>query len=132
MSAKLKAERPLSPHLQIYRPQISTVLSILHRITGAGLSVGSLLLAVWLWSAAYSPEFYASFIELAGSIIGKIFLFGWTFAFYYHLCNGIRHLMWDVGYGYDIPTFTRTGFLVVIATFVLTGMTWFCAFHYAH
>jgi succinate dehydrogenase / fumarate reductase cytochrome b subunit len=131
MSAKLKAERPLSPHLQIYRPQITSVLSILHRITGFGLTIGALLLAFWLWAAAYSPECYEQFMELANTLVGKLFLFGWTFAFYYHLCNGIRHLVWDAGYGYELPTVTKSGVIALIATVALTAATWYCAIYNA-
>ena len=87
--------RPLSPHLQVYRPQWTMVLSISHRITGVGLSLGTLLLVYWLAAAAAGPEAFETAQEVIGSWIGRLFLFGWTFALFYHLCNGIRHLVWD-------------------------------------
>jgi succinate dehydrogenase / fumarate reductase cytochrome b subunit len=116
--------RPLSPHLQIYRPQITSMLSILHRITGAALCVGTVLLVSWLWSAAYSPHCFAVIHTFMLSVIGKLLLFGWTFAFYYHFCNGIRHLFWDIGKGFEIETAARTGWLVIIASLGFTIVTW--------
>jgi len=123
-SSKPKDLRPLSPHLSIYRPQISSVLSILHRATGVVLSGGLLLLALWLWSAAYNPGFYTTLHEWMGGIIGRILMVGWTFSFYYHLCNGIRHLFWDIGQGYTIPVMHKSGWAVIIVTLALTALTW--------
>jgi succinate dehydrogenase / fumarate reductase cytochrome b subunit len=118
------AQRPLSPHLQIYRPQMSSVTSILHRVTGLALSTGSLLLVAWLWAAAYSPECFGWMHDFFTSIAGRLLLIGWTAAFYYHLCNGIRHLFWDIGKGFEIHTSTVTGWSVFAATLLLTLLTW--------
>lgn len=118
------AERPLSPHLQVYRWQITMALSILHRITGVGLGIGTILLAWWLIAAASGPEAFETVQWFMGSIIGRLILLGFTVALFYHLCNGVRHLFWDVGYGLDIPTMTRTGWIVIVATVVLTLVAW--------
>jgi succinate dehydrogenase / fumarate reductase, cytochrome b subunit len=99
-----KDNRPLSPHLSIYRPQISSVLSIMHRITGLALFVGTALITFWLWSAAYAPAFYSTFHAGLNSPFGQICLLGWTLAFYYHLGNGIRHLFWDMGKVLPFPS----------------------------
>src|ERR687892_1500300 len=101
--------RPLSPHLQVYRPQLTSVLSISHRVTGVALAVGTLLLVYWLVSAAAGPDSYATAQSVIGSWLGIVLLFGWTYALFYHLCNGIRHLFWDAGYGFELPTVYRTG-----------------------
>jgi succinate dehydrogenase / fumarate reductase cytochrome b subunit len=122
------AERPLSPHLQIYKPQISSVLSILHRITGAALGIGLLLLAWWLIAAASGPDAFATVQGFIGSWLGRTILFGFTWALFYHLLNGIRHLGWDLLLGLDLPTMTRTGWTVVIGSVVLTILTWIVAY----
>lgn len=119
-----KEHRPLSPHLQIYRPQISSVLSIIHRLTGIALSFGVVLLAVWLWAAAYDPEFFDTLQSAAGHWFGKFLLIGWTFALYSHLCSGIRHLFWDIGRGFELDNMAKSGMASVIAAFVLTAGTW--------
>jgi succinate dehydrogenase / fumarate reductase cytochrome b subunit len=116
--------RPLSPHLTIYRPQITSMLSILHRITGVALYAGTALLMGWLWSAAYAPELFAQMHQCLSSTIGKVALIGWTLAFYFHLANGIRHLFWDVGMGFSIPQATRSGWLVLIFTLLATLFSW--------
>ncbi|MBF0094444.1 MAG: succinate dehydrogenase, cytochrome b556 subunit [Alphaproteobacteria bacterium] len=116
--------RPLSPHVQIYRPQITSVLSITHRITGVGLAVGLLLLTYWLSSAAYGPEAYHKATAFLGSWFGQVLLFGWTVALFYHLTNGIRHLLWDTGRGLEIPQVYRSGRVVVASTVVLTVLAW--------
>ncbi len=117
-------ERPLSPHLQIYRPQITTVLSILHRITGGALAVGTLLLVYWLVAIAGGPDTYDAAQSLIGSIIGQLLLLGWTWALFYHLANGIRHLFWDAGKGFELPTVTASGWTVVFLATALTVITW--------
>jgi succinate dehydrogenase / fumarate reductase cytochrome b subunit len=121
-------ERPLSPHLQIYRPEITSVLSILHRFTGVALSVGTVLLVWWLWSAAAGPDAFAAASGFLGSVVGQILLFGWTFALFYHLANGIRHLGWDAGWGYELPTVRATGWLAVAGAAGLTLLTWVLAY----
>ncbi len=97
------ANRPLSPHLGVYRWQVTNTLSILHRLTGVMLAIGALALTLWLVSLAAGPDAYLGFIGLAGSPPGVLLLFGWTFCFFYHLCNGIRHLCWDAGVGFEMP-----------------------------
>ena len=93
--------RPLSPHLQIYRLQITSVLSIFHRITGVALATGTLLMTAWLVSAATSPDLFYSVQAFIFSWLGTLLLFGWTVALFFHFFNGIRHLVWDAGYGFD-------------------------------
>lgn len=117
-------ERPTSPHLSIYKPQITSVMSILHRITGVALYAGTLLLVAWLVSAAYSVPIFKLIHEFMAGWIGKALLIGWTLAFYYHLCNGIRHLFWDMGKGFELKAVTRSGVLVLLAAAGLTGLTW--------
>lgn len=124
----ISPNRPLSPHLQVYRPQITSTLSILHRLTGLALAVGTLLLTWWLVAAAAGPEAFATAQGFIGSILGRLLLFGWTVALFYHLCNGIRHLVWDAGYGFEIETTTRSGWAVVIATAALTLVAWIAGY----
>ena len=112
--------RPISPHLQVYRPQLTSVLSILHRITGVALAVGTILLVYWLIAAASGPEAFASAEALIGSWLGRILLFGWTFALYFHLTNGIRHLFWDAGFGFELKTVYASGWTVVALAAILT------------
>ncbi|NKB48328.1 MAG: succinate dehydrogenase, cytochrome b556 subunit [Alphaproteobacteria bacterium] len=116
--------RPLSPHLQVYRPQLTSMLSILHRLTGVALAIGTLLLVWWLIAAASGPDAYATAQGFIGSILGRLLLLGWTFALFYHLANGIRHLAWDIGWGFELPTAYTTGWLVVIVSIVLTLVSW--------
>jgi succinate dehydrogenase / fumarate reductase cytochrome b subunit len=116
--------RPLSPHLQIYRPQISSVLSILHRISGIALAAGSLLLVYWIVAAAVGPEAFAAAQGFIGSFIGRLLLFGWTYALFFHLANGIRHLFWDMGRGFELKTVSVTGWTVVVAALLLTLIAW--------
>src|ERR1700677_617699 len=111
--------RPLSPHLQIYRWQLTSVLSILHRATGIALSVGALYLAIWVICAAASgPRGYAIFQQFNVSIVGRIVLGGWLFSAFYHLSNGIRHLFWDAGYGFALKDAYRSGWIVVIVSLI--------------
>ncbi len=123
-----KANRPLSPHLQVYRWQITSVLSILHRFTGVALAFGALLLAYWLTSAAYGPEEFARAHRLFSSWFGRLVLLGLTFSLFYHLANGIRHLAWDVGLGYGLPTLRTSGWVVAVVSVVLTSVFWVAAF----
>lgn len=116
--------RPLSPHLQVYRWQITMALSILHRITGIGLAIGTGLLVSWLMALAAGPVAFADAQAFFASVLGRFLLFCWTLTLFYHLCNGIRHLAWDAGYGYDLETVTRTGWLTVGATLGLTLFAW--------
>jgi succinate dehydrogenase / fumarate reductase, cytochrome b subunit len=121
-------ERPLSPHLQVYRPQITSVLSILHRITGAALAAGTLLLVYWLIAVASGPDAYDAAQSVVGSIIGRILLLGWSWALFYHLTNGIRHLVWDAGRGFELRTVTISGWTVVILSFALTLAAWIAGY----
>ena len=116
--------RPLSPHLQIYRWQITMALSILHRVTGVALALGTLLLVWWLLAAAAGPGPYATVQAVIGSWLGRLLLLAWSFALFYHLCNGIRHLAWDAGLGFEIKTMTTTGWIVVVASIALTLFAW--------
>ena len=116
--------RPLSPHLQIYRWQLTSVLSILHRAAGIVLSAGAILLVWWLVAAASGPETYEGVANFLGSWIGLLLLFGWTASLFYHLCNGIRHLVWDTGHALDLKSTYRGGWLVVAASAALTAVAW--------
>jgi len=120
----MSAERPLSPHLQIYRPQLTSVLSILHRFTGLALSVGTLLLAWWLVALASGEDSFNAAQGFVGSWLGKLLLLGWSFAVFFHLANGIRHLFWDAGYGFAIKTTYASGWTVVAASALLTVLAW--------
>ena len=119
-----QTERPLSPHLQVYRPQITSILSIFHRLTGIVLGVGTLLLAWWLIAAALGPGAYADAEWFISSWVGRLVLLGFTFSLFYHLCNGIRHLGWDIGWGFDLPVLHVTGWLVLLAAIGLTLLAW--------
>ena len=119
-----QGERPLSPHLEIYKPQLTSVLSIVHRMTGVALAGGTLFLTWWLIAAAMGPEAYAFTQWIWGTWLGYLVLFGFSVSLFFHLCNGIRHLFWDVGLGYEIETVYRSGWTVLAATAVLTASAW--------
>lgn len=116
--------RPLSPHLQVYKPQITSILSILNRLTGIGLAVGALMLVYWLNAAAYGPESFERAQSFLAHWVGKSLLFGWTWALFFHLCNGLRHMYWDTGRGLELPQVYLSGWLVLVASVVLTLLTW--------
>jgi succinate dehydrogenase / fumarate reductase cytochrome b subunit len=122
--ANRPTNRPLSPHLQIYRWQLTSVMSILHRATGIALSVGALYLATWVIYAAASPRAYVLFQGFNMSILGRILLGGWLFSAFYHLCNGIRHLFWDAGYGFALKDAYRSGWTVVVVSLIATVLSW--------
>lgn len=124
---RLLKGRPLSPHLQIYRWELSMVLSILHRATGIVLSAGLIALTLWLLTVAGGPSEFAAFREVSGSALGRVMLLGWTFALFLHVGNGIRHLAWDVGLGFSLPAARVSGWMVVTFAVVATGFTWWCA-----
>ena len=117
-------ERPISPHLQVYKPQITSVLSIFHRITGVALTFGLILLVAWIFTLSLGEEYFEYFVMFIKSWFGLLILFGFTFALNYHLCNGIRHLFWDAGYGYEIETVHNSGLAVLVVSFVLTILIW--------
>ena len=123
-----KPVRPLSPHLQIYRPQITSVLSITHRATGIALAVGTLLLVYWLTALAAGPEAYADARAVLGSWFGRIVLLGFTLALFFHLANGIRHLFWDAGKGFEIRDVYSSGRAVVVIAIVATILVWVLAY----
>lgn len=120
--------RPLSPHLQIYRFQWTMLLSITHRITGVALALGSFLLVWWLTALALGPEYFAMVQDLLGSWIGRLLLLGWTWAVFYHFCNGLRHLAWDAGWGFDLNVARGSGWAVAILSVVLTLVLWAIAY----
>lgn len=122
--ANRPVHRPLSPHLQVYRPQLTSMLSLLHRATGIALSVGALYLAIWVVYASASPKTYALFQGFNASILGRVFLAGWLFCIFYHLCNGIRHLFWDAGYGFELKDAYLSGWIVVGVSAVATLVSW--------
>ncbi|MEO0623973.1 MAG: succinate dehydrogenase, cytochrome b556 subunit [Pseudomonadota bacterium] len=115
-----RGNRPLSPHLEIYRLEWTMALSIMHRITGCALTLGAVLVVWWLMAAATGPEYFAFVDGLMTSWIGNLVMLGSLWALCYHTCNGVRHLIWDTGYGFDLATAERTGQIVVVASVVLT------------
>lgn len=122
--SKLPHPRPLSPHLQVYKPQLTSLTSILHRFSGIALSAGILYLLCWLLAVAQGPESFDRLQDFNGSIIGRLLLLGWSVAFFYHLLNGIRHLAWDAGFGFELKAAYKSGYAVLIGTAVLTVAAW--------
>ena len=120
-------ERPLSPHLQVYRWQITMTMSILHRVSGVGLTIGAFGLAWWLMAMAQGGGTAGRAMHIVGSPVGLFLLFGFSLALVYHLLNGIRHLMWDAGRGYDIPEVYKSGYTVAALTVVFTVLIWVLA-----
>src|SRR6266436_10309319 len=118
------ADRPVSPHLQIYRWQLTSVLSMLHRVAGVFLSAGTIVLVWWLVAAAAGPETFDGIWEFLASWLGLLLLFGWSVALFYHLCNGIRHLVWDTGHALDLKSTYLGGWLVLGGTGALTVIAW--------
>src|SRR5262249_6198350 len=121
-------QRPLSPHLQIYRWQLTSVMSILHRITGIALAVGTLLLVYWLVAAAAGPAEFATAQAFIGSILGRLLLFRLTVALFYHLAHRISHLLWDAGRGFELRTAHASGWTVVIAAAALSLLAWIAGY----
>jgi len=119
-----QSERPLSPHLQIYRWYFTMALSILHRVSGCALATGLLLLTWWLGALAAGEAAFASIHGIVGSWFGGLVLFGVTVALFYHGCNGVRHLVWDAGYALDKETAAQSGKIVLGAAAALTAITW--------
>lgn len=124
------SERPLSPHLQVYRPQMTSVMSILHRITGFALAVGTLMVIWLLIATATGPAAFAVYTDFVQTLPGQFLLFGWTLALFYHLANGVRHLFWDAGKLFSLSAAYNAGYVVWAVTVLLTALTWwqFCPF----
>ena len=117
-------DRPLSPHLSVYKWQVANTLSILHRATGVFLSFGALALAAWIISAAAGPSAYEGVRQILAGPLGLLLLFGFSAAFFYHLGNGIRHLFWDAGYGFDKQVARLSGWVTFMASVVFTLAFW--------
>ena len=122
--ANARRERPLSPHLSVFRPLITMVMSIVHRITGAGLYFGMLFLAWWLVAAASGPDALATANAFFGSFLGRLILLGFTWALIHHMLGGIRHLVWDAGYGFDKETASRSAWASLAGSVSLTLIVW--------
>ena len=122
--ARLPADRPLSPHLQIYKPMLTMMMSIIHRLTGMALYFGSLLLAWWLIAAATGPDYFDFVNGLAGTLVGKLVLFGYTWALIHHMFGGIRHFIWDTGRGFELPTVEFMARATIAASLGLTALIW--------
>ncbi len=120
-------DRPLSPHISIYRWPVTMASSILHRATGLAMAAGFIVLVGWLFDAASGPAVYAKFMEVMDSTVGLVLLIGWSFAFFYHLSNGIRHLVWDTGRGFEIDRATASAWFVIVLSVVLTAAFWWVA-----
>lgn len=131
MSAKPSApNRPLSPFMlgSYYRFQITSVLSFAHRLTGLALSIGTIFIAIWLLSALTGPASYGGFMWFAHSIIGQLLLLGWSWSLLYHLCNGIRHMVWDTGHAFEKRDVDIGGWIVIVASLLLTAAAWALAY----
>jgi succinate dehydrogenase / fumarate reductase, cytochrome b subunit len=124
MAAMAETRRPISPHIQIYRWQIQMVTSILHRATGIALAAGTALVVWGVLALAGGSEHFDRFKAVVGSPVGLLLMFGWSWALFYHLCNGIRHLVQDAGAGYQIVQFVRSSWLSVIVSVLLTLLVW--------
>ncbi|MEE9447953.1 MAG: succinate dehydrogenase, cytochrome b556 subunit [Arenicellales bacterium] len=116
--------RPLSPHLQVYQPQLTSVMSIMHRITGVFSFLGSLLLLLWLMTLAWELPLFGLLQVLVHSTLGQVLLFLWSLGLVYHLCNGIRHLFWDAGIGFELKQIYKSGYVVLAASLFLTSLIW--------
>ena len=116
--------RPLSPHLSVYRWPITMTLSILHRMTGVALTAGLMVFVIWLMAAATNSAEYEQFVGWMQSPLGRIALVGWSFAFFFHLCNGIRHLFWDTGRGFEKSQANASAWAVVVSSVMLTLVYW--------
>jgi len=123
-----EARRPLSPHLQIYRPMLTMMMSIMHRITGAALYLGTLLLAWWLIAIAGGPDAYAQVSHFFASTIGRIVLFLFTWSLVHHMLGGIRHLVWDTGRALDKTSIEVLAWLTIIGSIALTVLIWYAGY----
>ncbi|RFB79307.1 succinate dehydrogenase, cytochrome b556 subunit [Methylovirgula sp. 4M-Z18] len=125
--AKLADRRPLSPHLQIYKPMLTMIMSIVHRITGAALYVGTLLLAWWLIALSIDSAAFASATWFLSSIVGELILFGFTWALFHHLLGGVRHIIWDAGRGFEPKEREFLAMATLVGGVVLTVLVWIIA-----
>lgn len=119
-----RATRPLSPHIQVYRWPLTMALSIGNRVAGVGMAVGLILVTWWLLALASGPEAFATVEAVMGSWLGRLVLFFWTATVYFHLGNGVRHLVWDAGYGFDLDVARKSGIAVLAFAGVMTVLTW--------
>jgi succinate dehydrogenase / fumarate reductase cytochrome b subunit len=119
----MNRSRPLSPHLQIYKPQITSILSIFHRLTGISLSIGSFIIVAWIVSLSMGVESYSYFISIVDNWFIQTIIFGFAFALFYHFSNGIRHLFWDAGLGFELKSVYVSGSIVVLNAIILTSLT---------
>ena len=124
----MQRSKPLSPHLQVYRWQISMALSIVHRLSGVGLAFGTLLMAYWFISVAAGPAWFADAQWFLGTIVGRIILLGFTAALVFHFLNGVRHLFWDAGLGFELRASRISGWAVVSGSIFITAIIWVCAY----
>ena len=120
----MKTDSPLSPHLQVYKWQLSSLLSITHRMTSVFNLAGLSFLALWIFLLFFGKDTFSYFEMFSSMFIGKFIFVGITWSFSYHLLNGIRHLFWDMGYGYDIKTANLSGLTVLLSSFILTSLVW--------
>lgn len=123
-SARSPQDRPLSPHLQIYRPMLTMIMSIVHRLTGAGLYLGTALLVWWLLAVATGPGAYDVFVGFIGSIFGRLILFGVSWALIHHMLGGVKHLIWDTGHGFDLNKAEWMARLSLAGSIILTLVIW--------
>ena len=123
-------QRPLSPHLQVYRLPLQALMSISHRASGAILFLGTILVTAWLVAAAMGEESYNTMMSVVSHPVGTVALFGWSAALFYHMCNGIRHMFWDMGFLFKQQNATRSSVIVLIAATILTASVWLCAYNY--
>jgi succinate dehydrogenase / fumarate reductase, cytochrome b subunit len=128
MADSRPVSRPLSPHLQVYRPMLTMMMSITHRITGVALFFGSILFVWWLWAAAHSDSYFALVQAFFASWFGRLILFGFTWALIHHMLGGLRHFLWDVGKGFELRTVENLARLNLIGSIVLTILLWVLAY----
>jgi len=117
-------DRPLSPHLSVYRWPVTMVTSILHRAAGVAMAAGLIVFVGWLFDAASGPEVYGMFLGAVDTTIGKLLLIGWSWAFFFHLANGVRHLVWDTGRGFEKSQANASAVVVIFMSLVLTAAFW--------
>lgn len=128
LMTNISQNRPISPHLTIYKPIPTMVMSIVHRATGVALYAGTVLVVWWLWAAASGPEAFDTVNAVLGSLLGRLVLFGYTWALLHHMLGGIRHFFWDMGYGFDKHTSTRTAWGILACSIVLTVLVWIAGY----